>query len=137
MTLVVDASVAVEFVLGSSTGRQARDILTEQDGDLHAPELLIAESLSALRRLERHGELTGDRAHEAVRDLLDLPIRRYPTVVLAPRIWGLRGRFTVYDAHYLALAEILDATLFTGDQRFAGQARDLVRVIVPRRQPEA
>ena len=129
MTLVLDASVAVEFVLGSSGGRQAHDILAAHEGDLHAPGLLIAESLSALRRLERHGELTGARAGEAVRDLLDLPMRRYPTSVLAPRIWSLRGRFTVYDAHYLALSEALDATLVTGDRRFAAQADALVRVV--------
>ena len=129
MTLVVDASVAVEFVLGSSSGRRAHDILAAHAGDLHAPELLIAESLSALRRLERHGELTGDRAREAVRDLLDLPLQRYPTDVLVQRVWGLRGRFTVYDAHYLALAEALNGTLVTGDRRFAVQADDLVRVV--------
>lgn len=129
MTLVVDASVAVEHVLGSSSGRQAQEILAAHDGDLHAPELLIAESLSALRRLERHGEMTGDRARGAVRDLLDLPMRRYPTEVLARRIWSLRGRFTVYDAHYLALAEALDAPVVTGDRRFALQADDLVRVV--------
>ena len=129
MTLVVDASVAVEFVLGSAKGRHAMGVLRAHDGDLHAPELMIVESLSALRRMERHDELLGDRAGEAVRDVLDLPIRRYSTTLLAKRVWALRGRFSLYDAHYLALAEALDATVVTGDRRFADEARALVPVV--------
>ena len=129
MTLVVDASSAVEFVLGSRRGRRVRDVLRDHDGDLHAPELLIPESLSALRRLERLGDLTRARADEAARDVLDLPIRRYPSTALASRAWGLRGRFTIYDAHYIALAEGLDAVMVTGDQRFARQAGTLVDVL--------
>jgi predicted nucleic acid-binding protein len=122
MTLVVDASAAVEFVLGSTRGRAVHEVLGEHRGDLHAPELLVTESLSALRLLERLGELTRSRADEAADDIMVLPVHRYPSTTLARRVWRLRGRFTVYDAHYIALAEGLDATVITCDRRPAVQA---------------
>ncbi len=40
-------------------------------------------------------------------------------VVLLIRCWELRDNLTVYDASYVALAEVLDVTLLTGDGRLA------------------
>ena len=37
----------------------------------------------------------------------------------APRAWELRNNLTPYDAVYVALAEVLDATLVTTDARIA------------------
>ncbi len=59
------------------------------------------------------------RADEAVRDLLDLRITRYPHVVLLPRIWQLRHNLSAYDAAYIVLAEKLRAALVTRDGRLA------------------
>jgi predicted nucleic acid-binding protein len=39
--------------------------------------------------------------------------------MLLPRVWELRHNLTAYDAVYVALAEALDATLVTRDQRLA------------------
>jgi predicted nucleic acid-binding protein len=36
---------------------------------------------------------------------------------LLARCWELRDNFTVYDAAYVALAEVLDAPLVTADSR--------------------
>jgi len=57
-----------------------------------------------------------------------VPFIPYPTTHLAARIWTLRGRFTVYDAHYVALAEALGGPLLTGDRTFAAAAANLVRI---------
>jgi predicted nucleic acid-binding protein len=48
-----------------------------------------------------------------------LPITRYPHDSLLDRIWSLGHSLTAYDAAYVALAEALDATLITHDERLA------------------
>ena len=42
-------------------------------------------------------------------------LARYPHDLLLPRIWAMRDNLTAYNAAYLALAEMLGATLVTRD----------------------
>jgi predicted nucleic acid-binding protein len=63
--------------------------------------------------------MTAIRAEEAMQDLLDLPLTRYPHDFLLWRIWDLRHVLTAYDAAYVALAEVLGARLITCDQKMA------------------
>jgi predicted nucleic acid-binding protein len=128
MTLVLDASAVVEFILGTVKGSEVRALIESDNAELHAPDLILAEGLSALRSLERRAEITPDRATSAAADLRSVPLVRYPTTILARRIWTLRGRFTVYDAHYIALAETLRAPMVTGDRKLATAAADLIRI---------
>ena len=67
----------------------------------------------------RQGTVASRRADEAIDDLMDLPMARYPHVVLLPRVWQLRHGLSAYDALYVALAELLDAPLLTCDSRIA------------------
>ena len=127
MTLVVDASAIVDFVLGSVRGRRAAIVMAAHSA-LHAPALITAETLGALRTLERRSEISPGRSAEAVSDVLLVPIRRYPTEALAGRIWSMRHIVTVYDAHYVALAEALNAPLLTGDRKLAAAAGELVEI---------
>jgi predicted nucleic acid-binding protein len=125
--LVVDASAVAELLLGRPAAATVARRFTEHGFDLHAPHLLDIEVLSALRRVVASGNATAARAGEAVVDLLDLPIERYPHDLLVPRVWQLRDNFSAYDATYLALAETLaDETLplLTADARLARAARD-------------
>ena len=48
---------------------------------------------------------------------------------MVARIWSLRGHITVYDAHYVALAEAFEAPLLTGDHRLASATEELIEVI--------
>jgi predicted nucleic acid-binding protein len=82
---------------------------------------------NALRRLVSSGEATAERAGQAIADLLDRPIERYPHDILVPRIWQLRENFSVYDASYVALAEGLadePVPLLTTDARLARAVAD-------------
>lgn len=72
-----------------------------------------------LRRYVRSAVISSDRGFDALMDLADFPVTRYPHIVLLPRIWGMRHDLTAYDAAYLALAEALDARLLTRDRALA------------------
>jgi predicted nucleic acid-binding protein len=125
--LVVDASALTELVLGRPAGDVVGEHFAGHGFALHAPQLVDVEVLSALRRLVASGEATAERAGEAIADLLDLPIERYPHDILVPRIWQLRENFSAYDASYIALAEgVADepVPLLTADARLARAVAD-------------
>ncbi len=96
-------------------GQRARDRLSDER--LTAPELIDLEVASVLRRLCAGAQLDPARAAQALADLDDLRLERVPHRPLLRRCWELRHNVTVYDAAYVALAEILDVTLLTADQR--------------------
>ena len=85
--------------------------------DLAAPSLVAFETANILRRHELAGLISPDQAAQAHADLLDLEIERWPYELLATRAWELRLNLSIYDASYVALAELLQATLVTLDQR--------------------
>ena len=115
--IVLDASAAVDWLLQTSSGQRIEKRLYARSETLHAPQLLDLEVTQVLRRLTQQGIVSGTRADEAVRDLLDLRVTRYPHLVLLPRIWQLRHNFSAYDAAYIVLSEKLDAPLITRDGR--------------------
>ena len=74
--------------------------------------------------------MTAQRAEEALEDLHDMPLRRYPHDFLIPRVWELRATLTAYDAIYVALAEVLDAPLLTCDGKMASASGHSAKVEV-------
>ena len=117
--IVLDASAAVDWLLQTSAGQRIEQRIYSHNESLHTPHLFDLEVTQVLRRLVRKGALPARRTDEAIRDLLDLRVTRYPHFVLLPRIWQLRHNFSAYDAAYIVLAERLDATLVTRDGRLA------------------
>ena len=126
--IVLDASAAVDWLLQTSAGRQIEKRIFSRAESLHAPHLLDLEVGQVLRRLAREGAVSVRRAEEAIRDLLDLRVTRYPHFLLLPRIWQLRHNLSAYDAAYIALAEELGATLLTRDARLASASGHTARV---------
>ena len=100
-------------------GQHIEERIYSRNESLHAPHLLDLEVTRVLRRLALQGVVSVHRADQAVRDLLDLRISRYPHLVLLPRVWQLRHNFSTYDAAYIVLAEKLGAALVTRDARLA------------------
>ena len=117
--IVLDASAAVDWLLQTSSGKRIEKRIYAPSESLHAPHLLDLEVTQVLRRLTQQGTVSGTRADEAVRDLLDLRVTRYPHLVLLPRIWQLRHNFSAYGAAYVVLSEKLGAPLITRDRRLA------------------
>jgi predicted nucleic acid-binding protein len=117
--IVLDASAAVDWLLQTSAGQTIEKRICSRNETLHAPHLLDIEFTQVMRRLVLQGAISATRAEEAVQDLQDLRINRYPHSVLLPRIWQLRHNFSVYDAAYVVLAEKLGAALVTRDGRLA------------------
>jgi predicted nucleic acid-binding protein len=117
--IVLDASAAVDWLLQTSAGQSIEKRIYSRNETLHAPDLLDLEVTQVLRRLASQRVVPVIRADEAVRDLLDLRITRYPHFVLLPRIWQLRHNLSAYDAAYIVLAEKLGAALVTREARLA------------------
>jgi predicted nucleic acid-binding protein len=117
--IVVDASVLLEVLLNTPTAASIAGRLFAEDETLHAPHLLDVEVAQVLRRYTLTGELNPTRGLQALGDLADFPLTRYPHDLLLPRIWELRHNVTAYDAAYIVLAEALAAPLLTRDARLA------------------
>jgi predicted nucleic acid-binding protein len=124
--LVLDASAAIDWLLHTAAGKEIEERIYRRSESLHAPHLLDVEVAQVLRRLVREGAVSAPRADQAIQDLFDLRLARYPHFVFLPRIWRLRDNFTAYDAAYIALAENLRATLITRDARLASACARLV-----------
>ena len=114
---MLDASFMVHALL------DAPELLERELGtagtEATAPHLLDAEVGHALRRRVAANQLDPVRAVSALRDLRDARITRFPHDVLMDRAWELRENLSFYDALYVSLAELLDETLLTLDERLA------------------
>ena len=121
---VVDASAMVDVLVATQRSNQLLAVL---DDDVFAPDLLIAEVFSALRRMANSRAI--DNADQLAAELRRAPVEYLHTRPYAERIWGWRHTMSPYDATYVALAEDLGATLVTSDLRLAKAAHGVVPVI--------
>ncbi len=120
--IVVETSALVEVLLRTPSATRIEARLFAPGETLHVPHLIDVECAQVMRRLAANENIGADRGHRALIDLADMPLRRYPHDILLPRVWELRHNLTAYDAVFVALAEILGATLITGDRRIATAA---------------
>ncbi|MGY1833179.1 type II toxin-antitoxin system VapC family toxin [Geodermatophilus sp. SYSU D01180] len=131
MTVVVDSSAVVAALVdGGPDGAWARAGLRGEV--LAAPAHLHVEVSNVLRRAVLAQRLGRDAAALAHRDLVDLPVTTFPYEPLGERVWALHPTVTAYDAAYVALAEELDAPLWTLDRRLARASGPRCRFRTPR-----
>ena len=115
MTWVVDASVAVKWVVPEALSEHAERVLAT-DEELLAPDLLLVEAANALWKKTERGELASAEARRALDVVLSSGLVIRPSRPLLSRALVLADRLAhpVYDCVYLALAEHERATLVTG-----------------------
>lgn len=130
-SVLANAFLANAFADDGDDGRKARERLT-RDVDLIAPRPRGRRNGVGTAKAQARGSppdatvLEGDRRPgrsrpRAVPDVAaDAPGSRASSQCdLLERCWALRSNMTTHDAAYVALAELIDATLLTADARLA------------------
>lgn len=126
----VDASLAIKVVVPELEA--IRDALFNrwagEEIQLIAPVFFEVETDSILRqKASLRRELTADQAQRAFTSLRALPITTKHSPEQRERAWEIAREFqfaTVYDATYLALAELRRCEFWTADEKLFKQVRD-------------
>lgn len=120
MAIVLDANLPIVLVSGDPRREQVWPQITQwlhQNTPLHAPHLLPYEVANALTRAIVAGRFSEESLAPALESLRNLPIA-YHAVSYNPRVVEIAlslRRQSAYDAAYIALAESLNAELWTLD----------------------
>jgi predicted nucleic acid-binding protein len=126
--VVVDASVVVKWFIEEEYSEQALKLLDAyKEGllDLVAPSLLPYEVLNALKYSNVFGE---DELKEVAIVLESLQITTFELRSDYARRSleiAMRKGVTVYDASYVALAELENAAFYTADEKLLRKVKDL------------
>jgi predicted nucleic acid-binding protein len=131
-SIVVDANLGAGAVLairGLENVPALFERWAEDKRNLFAPDWWMAEVVSVIRQHVFRKMVSLEQAHQAVDDLESLEVTTFPmTFELLHNAlnWAEKiGQSRVYDSLYLALAEHLNAELWTADQRLVNSARAL------------
>jgi len=116
--LIVDASVAVKWVLDEAGDLEARALI-ERRAPLIAPELIVSEVTNVAWKRHVRGDIPLRQARLITVDVPQLFSQLFALAPLRGRALSiaLELRHPVYDCFYLALAESQDATMVTADRR--------------------
>ncbi|HEY3197873.1 MAG TPA: type II toxin-antitoxin system VapC family toxin [Nitrospirales bacterium] len=114
--LVVDASVAVKWLVPESHAEAAGRILTS-NYELLAPDLIWAEVGNVIWKKWRRREVSGEVAGDLLRDFHRYPLQTFASRALMIAAWDLAEQYdrTFYDSVYLALAVNAECPLITAD----------------------
>lgn len=132
MSVVVDADLVVAIILPLRYSEPARRKMMAWKGageDIFSPVLWEYEVTSALRRAVVTGLLSLNEATGALQRIMILNVQSVPPTATLHREalrWAERlGQARAFDAEYLAVAQELAASLWTGDRRLANAANRL------------
>lgn len=132
MNVVLDASAIVDLLLRNAAGEQVRALLERSRPlSLLTVAHADAEVFSALSRVHRAGDIDAAEVGVLLDHLGRLAIERLP--IAAPMLqaaWALRDNVAARDALYVVVAQHLDATLVTTDERLRRAVPD-VTVALP------
>jgi predicted nucleic acid-binding protein len=123
--VVVDASVAVKWVVNVTDSDIARRLLTnwlKREMVILAPALIVYEVSNTLYKYVRAGQISYEHAERGLKEVIFpiLEIDFSEETATNFHALELARRFELpatYDAHYLALAEYKSCELWTSDTR--------------------
>jgi predicted nucleic acid-binding protein len=122
MRYVLDASVALKWVLDETDSPKAKQVRSEflqQIHELRAPDTFPVEVAHALAKAERRGIIPRFQASRLLANVLSTPPQPHPYLPLLSRALDVasQARIGVYDCLYVALAEREACDLLTADDR--------------------
>ena len=126
--IVIDASLVVDIITAKIDAGVLDNLSQLGSEEIVAPYLLDIEVLNALRKLHSSKKATNTECETALSLFNILPITRKEHTPLLARIWELRANMTAYDAAYVALAEKLNAELWTTDTKFSNTPNHTAKV---------
>lgn len=122
MANCIDTSLWIPYLIPEPLQPQARALVKpwlEANEYLVAPAFAWAEVGSVLRKKVRLGLLTPAQATGFYNDFCQMPVNYLDSETIRGRTWELAEQFslaTLYDAAFLAVAELEPADFWTADQ---------------------
>jgi predicted nucleic acid-binding protein len=120
VSYLVDASVAFKWFIGKEPLHiEAQAFLRRSQGDLHAPEFILAEIANAIWKKQTRREMSRPQADLILAALPGYIHTLHPTRLLIGRALEIAMdlEHPVYDCIYLACAEATCRILVTDDRR--------------------
>jgi predicted nucleic acid-binding protein len=125
--IIVDACVAVKWILPEQGSEAAMDLLRGNDV-IAAPDLIRSEVAGAMTRRFRRGELSAEDAKASIR--LWIEMLKEGIVQMASNLddlqeagnLALQLKHPIQDCLYLAVARRTSSRLITADKEFASKA---------------
>lgn len=132
--IVVDTSIVLKWVLDEPDSATALALLNgwiNEEIVIQAPALLTYEVANALFQRVRKGEMTADKARQALEDVLlpELMLNFFEYTELSKRAITLAQQYNLpatYDAYYLALAEHEQCEYWTADSRLCNTVKNIL-----------
>ncbi len=128
--VVIDASLALKWILPEPETEEAfamGDRWLNEGIRVTGPSLLIEEATNVLHRRTLTGQISRAMAKERLVALFNVgvQIEESPNIHLhALELAQDLGLAATYDAHYLALADLLGCDLWTADERFFNSVKN-------------
>jgi len=121
-TICVDASIILRYTLQPDDApiKKLWQSWISKEVRLVAPTLLFYEVTNGLYQQQRNKYLSPETIWKSLELALDLPINLVNEANLHLRAREIAMQYNLpatYDAHYLALAEWMDADLWTADMK--------------------
>jgi len=132
---VVDASVGVKWFIEEDYSDNADKLLEDfANGrvELKAPKSFMQEFCNAIRKYVIRGLLNKQLARKYIEEMSKIPIDYIEIdwkITKDAYEKALELSITVYDAIYIVIADMLDATMVTADSRLYRRLKDRVKIL--------